>query len=139
MNYKKLEELREKTKVSSEKLGEVIGISGPGYAKMIKEHTCRVDYLEKLAGYFGVSITVFFEEELLKVDDPQERYHKACPLCKEKDRSIHLLEKIVSDLEAEKEQLTKACSDKEELLDWYKGKKETAPENSAQHRQAANE
>jgi hypothetical protein len=70
--------------------------------------------------------------------EPKQLYN-TCPLCKEKDRSIHLLEKIVSDLEAEKEQLTKACSDKEELLDWYKGKKETAPENSAQHGQAANE
>jgi transcriptional regulator with XRE-family HTH domain len=79
------------------------------------------------------------ENETLNITEDPKQLYNTCPLCKEKDRSINLLEKMVADLEREKERLVKDCSDKEMLLDFFKGKKETAPDDSTQYRQAANE
>lgn len=50
------------------------------------------------------------------IEEPKEIYNTKCPLCKEKDRSLKLLEKMVSELE-------QACANKDELLEVYRDKK----------------
>lgn len=112
MNYNKLEKIRKERKVSTEKLGEVIGISGPGYIKMIKEKTCRVDYLEKISDYFNFPITFFLDlGDENSVNEPYGKYgNNCCKLCEEKDARIRLLE---------------------EILEMYRGKKENRVANSA--------
>ncbi len=81
-----------------------------------------------------------------ELNDKKHEYLKECPLCKTKNELIDSLRHIIQlnenrikDLEHDKERLEKDCSDKEMLLDFFKGKKETAADDSAQHRQAANE
>lgn len=65
-------------------------------------------------------------------EEPKQNYNTQCPLCKEKDLRIGLLEIMCQERE-EKIELLKS------EIDWLKGKKETAPKNSAQRRQASNE
>ena len=72
------------------------------------------------------------EETTQHVAEEPKQLYNTCPLCKEKDQVIETQLRLIANLERE-------CAKNEELLDWYKGKKEIAPENSAQHRQAANE
>jgi hypothetical protein len=43
-------------------MGEIAGMSGTGYDKMIKKQTCTVETLEKFAEYFKISLAFFFDE-----------------------------------------------------------------------------
>jgi DNA-binding Xre family transcriptional regulator len=130
MIYRKLGELKAQRNVSAEKMGEIIGISGPGYTKMIRERSCRVEYLEKLAKHFNICITEFFDDELKitqERQEPNENYFIK-ELLNEKERYIQRLEKDIKLLESE--------------INWYrsvKEKKENSNEDSAQYRQAVNQ
>jgi transcriptional regulator with XRE-family HTH domain len=70
---------------------------------------------------------------------PDQPCPEDCPLCKEKDKRIELLEKIMKDQDKKITEWEKSCADKDELLDWYRGKKKSAPEDRIQKRQASNE
>lgn len=92
MVYKRLEELRAQRNISAGKMGEIIGISGPGYSKMIRERSCRVDYLENMAKFFNVPVTEFFDDELIIGQNLNEKnYIKE--ILNEKERYIQRLEK----------------------------------------------
>lgn len=47
MNYNKIESIQNKKNLTDNYMGEILGISGPGYKKMLLNKTCRVEYLEK--------------------------------------------------------------------------------------------
>jgi transcriptional regulator with XRE-family HTH domain len=86
------------------------------------------------------------ENETLNITEDPKQLYNTCPLCKEKDKLITAHTDRIADLlrdrdktEEEIARLKNQCAEKDELLDWYKGKKETATDDSAQHRQAANE
>ena len=59
--YNKIELLKKERKVSKKKLCEIIDISPQGYAKMIINDTIQVKMLQKIADYFGLPITYFFD------------------------------------------------------------------------------
>ena len=70
---------------------------------------------------------------------PDQPCSEDCPLCKEKDKRIELLERIIKDQDNRISELERSCVDKDELLDWYRGKKEAKPEDRTQNRQVSNE
>lgn len=72
-------------------------------------------------------------------NSPDQPCPEDCPLCKEKDKRIELLERIIKDQDNRISELERSCADKDELLDWYRGKKEAKPEDRIPNRQVSNE
>jgi len=105
MEYRKLEKLRKEKKVTYEELANYLGMSRPGFSKMIKNKTCTVEQLEKLADFFNVSILWFFDSENL-ASEPKAVYNSS-----EQYRIIKDL-RIANDLLVEK---LKACCPNEQL------------------------
>jgi len=63
LKYNRIEELRESLRYSKKDIYDCLGITAAGYEKMIKNKTCTVSYLEKIAELFQVPITIFFETD----------------------------------------------------------------------------
>jgi transcriptional regulator with XRE-family HTH domain len=102
MKYSKLENLRKEKKVTYQNLADHLGISRQGLSKMIKNKTCTVEVLERLADYFGVSILWFFDKET-PAEEPRAIYNTA-----DKDRIIADL-RLANDLL--KEKLDNCCQE----------------------------
>jgi transcriptional regulator with XRE-family HTH domain len=118
MNYKRLKELVDKENLSQNKAAAAFGMSAPGYKEMLDNQTMKVETLEKVARHFNLPVSYFFDEEANELNEPRAEYKtNCCELCREKDRTINTLERLVDEL----------------------SKKETGAANSVQFRQAANE
>lgn len=67
MKYSKIEDLRISNKISIRKMARELEMSDSGYSRMIENETCSVSVLERIANYFKLPITYFFDEKELKV------------------------------------------------------------------------
>jgi transcriptional regulator with XRE-family HTH domain len=105
MNYKKLNDLIRENNLTQNKAAAAFGVSSPGLREMIDNKTMKVETLEKIAKYFNVPVSYFFDEDPCnELNEPPATYNKAqiiCPLCAEKDRIINLLEMHRDDLRRE--------------------------------------
>lgn len=63
MDYSKLSVLRSQNKTSREELAGVLKVTPYGLDKMIRNQTMTVKNLEKIAEFFGVRISYFFDQE----------------------------------------------------------------------------
>ena len=106
MNYEKIEQLIKKENLTQNKAAAAFGMSSPGFKEMLDNKTMKVETLEKIAKYFNVPVSYFFEdgEKLtpsqvpdLPVDIVKEPY-TVCRLCNEKDKRIAELELHRDDL-----------------------------------------
>ena len=80
----KIKTLQKNTKVSTEELAVVIGLSKVGLEKIFRLKSCKVSTLEKLANYFKVPVSYFFDEPQLKTLVAEETLNVAyepCPNC----------------------------------------------------------
>ena len=111
MDYSKIKYLQRSNKVSEVGMGDILGISGPGFTKMMINKTCTVEYLEKIADHFKKPITYFFdrEEKANEVSEPGIKYFN-CPECIKKQKTI-------DELTTERDLL------RVELLEIYRSKK----------------
>lgn len=116
MNYRKLEELQAKKKVSNREIARDLNISDSGYKRMITDQTITVKMLEKLAEYYQVDINIFFNGNQLKtysenskIDFVEDYGHVECSFCKIKDKRI-------ADLEMHRDDLRKQLNLKDESL-----------------------
>lgn len=104
MNYNKLGELQTKKNVSNREIAKELEISDTGYKKMIENQTLTVKVLEKLADFYKVSISVFFDDKPLSLYPENnemrivEDYLPKCKACEEKDKRIFDLEMHRDDL-----------------------------------------
>ena len=100
MNYKKLVDLLKEKNLSDNKIARIIDMTGTGYRDMLKNHTMKVDTLEKVAKHFNTPVSYFFDEQEPEVQEPPAGYKtNGCKLCEEKEKRIELLEKMVAMLE----------------------------------------
>jgi len=123
MNYKKMVDLVKEQNLSDNKIARIMDMTGTGYRDMLKNHTMKVDTLEKVARHFNIPVSYFFDEVGNELNEPRAEYKtNCCELCREKDKQIEELK-----------------HDKEWLKSQVEAKKETGAANSVQFRQAANE
>lgn len=96
MNYSKIDNLRLQKKVSIRLFSKAIGMSGPGYAKMIANQSCDVATLEAIAKYYKVPVSYFFEDETgdNEILEPETKY-KHCKECAIKLEKISELQELL--------------------------------------------
>jgi hypothetical protein len=153
---KRLVEIHELKKFSWEELRLKLGVNKAQQIsnwvnfkdKLPSRHIIKIIELfpDINARWFITGEGAMTENETLNITEDPKQLYNTCPLCKEKDKLITAHTDRIADLlrdrdktEEEIARLKNQCAEKDELLDWYKGKKETAPDDSAQYRQAANE
>lgn len=119
MNYNRIEELRENLRFSKKDIYDYLGITAAGYEKMMRNKTCTVSYLEKIAELFQVPLTIFFETDQsnqVNVSERRGNYelkHQELEKCKaqlellkemlfEKDKLISELNQTIGRLLSEK-------------------------------------
>lgn len=125
MNYNKIRSLQKTNKVSNREIATEIGMSDTGYGKMLDNETCDIKTIEKIAKYFRVSVSFFFDEKDSIVYPSIEKLNvieDGCGMCTVKDAEIS---KLKSDLMAIKDKYIY-------LLEYGEAKKENGPQNSAQ-------
>jgi transcriptional regulator with XRE-family HTH domain len=93
MNYSKIRQLQKMNKVSNREISVVVGLTDTGYGKMLENETCTVSTLEKIATYFKVPVSYFFDlEEKPQAYKPIETKvdvaEDGCPFCRLKDDVI---------------------------------------------------
>lgn len=84
MNYSKLRQLQKMNKISNREISVVVGLTDTGYGKMLENETCTVSTLEKIANYFKVPVSYFFDEQKPLTYAENERSNVAnepCPFC----------------------------------------------------------
>ena len=58
----KIKQLCRVNNVTQKQLYSAIGVTDAGMRKMYARNSCDVTLLEKIAGYFGISVSTFFED-----------------------------------------------------------------------------
>lgn len=105
LNYNKIESAINSAKLSTRKLGDILGIPEATYRDRIKKKNLSPDDVEKIADYFNKPISYFFDREDqldIVVESPVE-YQRRCLQCEEKDRKIiELQERLLSMYEQER-------------------------------------
>ena len=130
MDYYKVRKcIREYLQKNNDKISEraearVIRMSQKGYTAMMEHHTLTVKKLEEIAQILNKPVSYFFvtDEDQDTTEELAMKYFD-CKDCIDKQKEI--------------ERLTDQLKDKNELLDFYRGKKEAPAEDSAQYRQSA--
>lgn len=115
MDYSKIRVLQSQNRLTAEEMGEILGITGAGFTKMMNNRTCSVLYLEKIAEFFKKQISYFFEQEENYADEPTQKYtikKIECQECISKQKEIDALKA--------------AIEAKDELLELYRDKKKAA-------------
>jgi transcriptional regulator with XRE-family HTH domain len=105
LNYNKIESAINSAKLSTRKLGDILGIPEATYRDRIKKKNLSPDDVEKISDYFNKPISYFFDREDQPdiIVEPPAEYHRKCFLCEEKDRKIiELQEKLLSMYEQER-------------------------------------
>jgi len=75
MNYKKIENFTKERKIDFADFFLKIEMTSAGYYRMMKEKTLKVNVLEKIAAYFDVPVSTFFDEPVpAKPTDYQKKY-----------------------------------------------------------------
>ena len=128
LDYSKIK-LLEKSMNSERAMASKIGMSAPGYSKMMKNRSCKVETLVTIAKAFNKPLMYFFEiedEKNVMYEPGVEIY--SCPDClprvkkiREQEKEIYKLKDKLSDLNE------KYTSCLEQLL----GKKGQQSKNSA--------
>lgn len=104
LNYNKIESVINGAKISTRKVGEILGIPDATYRNRLKKRNLSPDDIEKLADYFKKPISYFFDREDkpdIAGEDPAE-YRRKCLQCEEKDKIIELQNKLLSLYENER-------------------------------------
>lgn len=70
-NLFKIKEIAEQKKISIKDLSSAAGITTQAFHKLIRENSTRVDTLELISRKLGVSIAVFFDEDIPSSDVEQ--------------------------------------------------------------------
>jgi transcriptional regulator with XRE-family HTH domain len=111
MNYEKLRELIKKENLSQNQMAKNFGMSAPGYKEMLEKKSLKVKNLEKIADYFKVPVSYFFDEYNIEKNKPDHsnktippKYNQNQRICtdpdciterdKLKDKIIDLLQEI---------------------------------------------
>jgi hypothetical protein len=124
LNTSKIISLINKGESNASVVARGTGINYRTLKSKIDSDSWTANDIEILADYFKKPITYFFDrDEDNSVSEPEIKYY-SCPDCITKQQEI--------------DRLNDQLKDKNELLDFYRGKKETSVADSAQYRQAAN-
>lgn len=103
MNYQLIDKLIKEKDLTRSGFAIKMGWSPTGFSQMINNRTMKVETLEFIAKYFNVPVSYFFDElipcDINQVAEPSVEYVKPCSLCKEKDKTIMVMEKYIDDLE----------------------------------------
>lgn len=63
LNVTLIEELKEKYKLSNSKIGEILGITGPGFKYILDNKDTKVSILFRLSELFDVPVTSLIEKK----------------------------------------------------------------------------
>lgn len=96
MNYNRIEELTKTLSIDMQTFCDAISMSKAGYYKMLKDQTLKVEVLERIANYFSVPVSTFFDEpEPEKPINYQRKYIESLEENKELQKeNIKLREQI---------------------------------------------
>jgi transcriptional regulator with XRE-family HTH domain len=101
LKYSRIKELSRVKKLRIEDLAAKIGMTAPGFHKMIKNETITVETLEKISKVLGVSMAYWFDDELKGLaKEDREAYANSY---KVKVTDLERQVKILDDLVATKE------------------------------------
>jgi DNA-binding XRE family transcriptional regulator len=82
MNYSKLKSLQKSSGITNKEMANLFEMSETGYNKMIDKQTCTVSTLEKIAKYFKVPVSYFFEEAKTYAENDKINVgNEPCPCC----------------------------------------------------------
>ncbi len=103
MDFNKLEQLKKLKKISYEELSIQIGMSKNGLNKAVNNKEVKVSTLEKLANYFGVPISYFFDSKA----EIQNSNSISCHNCEQLQKLVDSQGRHIERLEVELEQYRK--------------------------------
>ena len=72
-NLLKIRDLLKEKKVSIRELSNAIGITEQGINRLLRENSTKVETLESIAKFLGVSISYFFDEEVVTAPTKNDR------------------------------------------------------------------
>jgi len=117
--------ISEQNKLSIRKLCSELGITEVGFAKMFKNDSLKVATLDKIAKYFNVPVSYFFEEGEVKVGTVIQNGTNGIMINNgnvQHFSNMKEAEKEVEYLKKENEHLRALVESKQETIDALKGK-----------------
>lgn len=91
-NFKIINDLLVKRKIAKKELCESIGISYTALSDLIERNSTKTDIIEKIAKFFNVPVSTFFDDQNIEFDQVLE---KEC----NPNREIELLKEILAEKE----------------------------------------